>query len=439
MFERLTGALQRALKRLRGQGVLTPEDLRKGLREIRLALLEADVNYKVVRELLSRVEKRALSEEVQRSIAPGRKLEAVLFEELVRILGERREALRLEGKRPVVMLVGVEGSGKTTACAKLAVYLSKRGRRPALVGTDTRRPAAGEQLRQLAEKVGVPCITPEEGEEPWETARRAFKALPGCDCFLLDTAGRMHLEGDLLYELKRLKEEVKPLEMLLVLDAVTGQDAVNIAQRFNEEVGVTGFILTKMDSDARGGAAISIRWVTGRPIKFISSSERPEVPLEEFDPERMAKRIMGWGDVEGLMERAEQLVDEEVERRIEEKARKGRFDLEDLREQLRQLRRPGVLDQLKQLLPGWLRPQGPLEQLGLDERKIRRMEAIINSMTPQERRHPEILNASRKRRIARGSGTTVQEVNELLRYYRQVKAMMEQVAKWEGKFRGLSK
>lgn len=438
MFERLTGALQRTLKRLRGEGILTSEKVKEGLREIRLALLEADVNYKVVKELLSRVEGRALSEEVQRSFAPGRKLEAVFFEELTKVLGGRREPLRLEGSRPVVMFVGIEGSGKTTACAKLAAYLKRQGRRPALVGTDTRRPAAGEQLRQLAEKVGVLCVTPKREEEPWETARRAMGALPGCDCFLLDTAGRMHVEEELLEELFRLKEEVKPSEVLLVLDAVTGQDAVNIAQRFDETVSLTGFVLTKLDSDARGGAALSIRWVTGKPIKFVSSSERPEVPLEEFDPEGMARRVLGWTDVEGFMERVEVLVDEEVEKRIEERLRKGKFDLEDLREQLRQLRKPGVLDQLKQLLPGWLRPaESPLE--GLEERKIKRMEAIINSMTSQERSQPEILNASRKRRIAIGSGTTVQEVNELLRYYRQVKAMMEQVARRERKLKSLLK
>jgi len=435
LFDRLTGSLQKALRRLRGEGLLTPERIREGLREIRLALLEADVNYRVVRELLARVEERALSEEVQRSFAPGRKLEAVLFEELRRVLGERREPLRLEGERPVAMLVGVEGSGKTTACAKLAVYLKRRGRKPALVGTDTRRPAAGEQLRQLAERVGVPCLTPKGGEEPWEAVRRAKEALSGCDCFVLDTAGRMHVEEELLEELRRLKGEARPEEVLLVLDATTGQDAVNIARRFDEAIGVTGFVLTKLDSDTRGGAAISIRWVTGKPIKFASSSERPEVPLEEFDPEGMARRIMGWADVEGLMGKAEELVEGEAGRRVEERVRRGEFDLEDLREQLRQLRRPGVLEQLRQFLPPWLRPPSPLEQMGLDERKIRRMEAIINSMTPQERRHPEILNASRKKRIAKGSGTTVQEVNELLRYYRQVRAVVEQVARWEGKFK----
>ncbi len=423
MFEGLTEKLEKAFQGLKDKGKLGPDDVKRGLREVRLALLEADVNYKVVKSFLNRVEVRALSSEVLESLTPFQQLVKIVYEELVETLGKKAEGLNLNGKPAVVMLVGLQGSGKTTTCAKLAYYLRKKGHNPMLASVDVYRPAALDQLQTLAEKINVPCFPASPSDKPVDIALSAVKTAKekGRDVLILDTAGRLHIDEALMNELVELKSRLNPQEVLLVADAMMGQEAVNMAQTFHERVGLTGIILTKIEGDARGGAALSIREVTGVPIKFLGVGEKVEA-LEVFHPERLASRILGMGDVLTLIEKAQEVFDQKRARELEKKIKRLQFDLEDLREQLQQIKKLGSFKDVLSFLPGI---GSKINQLPFNEKEIVKIEAIINSMTKEERRNPKIINASRKRRIARGSGTTVQDVNRLLRQYEEMLEMMK--------------
>ncbi len=438
MFESLSEKLQGVFDRLGQRGVLREEDVKAVLREIRLALLEADVNYKVVKDFTARVKEKAVGEEVSRALNPAQQVVKIVHEELVRTLGEPGR-LDLSGRPPhVLMLVGLQGSGKTTTVAKLARYLREQGHFPLMVAADIYRPAAIDQLERLGEQLGLPVYA-ERGAEPVAIARHGVEEANrrGADVVILDTAGRLQIDETMMAELEAIREAVKPKEVLLVADAMTGQEAVNIAQGFHERVGLTGLILTKVDGDARGGAAISMREVTGVPIKFLGTGEKIEA-LEPFHPDRLASRILGMGDVLTLIEKAERTYDQQEAARLEQKLRKGEFDLEDFLQQLRQLRKMGPLGDLLGMVPGGGKL---LRQTNVSdeemERAMKRTEAIILSMTPEERRKPKILNGSRKRRIARGSGTTVTEVNQLLKQYRQMQKLFKQLGRSK-KGRGLS-
>ncbi|OAQ20833.1 signal recognition particle protein [Thermosulfurimonas dismutans] len=424
MFENLSERLEGVFQRLRGKGKLTKDDVERGLREVRLALLEADVNYRVVKNFVDRVRERALGAEVLESLTPAQQLIKIVHEELIRTLGETPAPLDLGGSRPVpILLVGLQGSGKTTTAAKLALFLRKKGHRPYLVPADVYRPAAIDQLKTLAERVGVPVYDTDPTDNPVEIAKKALaeaKAL-GRDVAIIDTAGRLHIDEAMMTEAAAIKETVSPREVLLVADAMTGQDAVNIAKSFHEKVGLTGVILTKVEGDARGGAALSIREVTGCPIKFIGTGEKLEA-LEVFYPDRLASRILGMGDVLTLIEKAQEAFDLKKARELQEKLRRREFTLEDLREQIKQMRKLGSMQEVFSLLPGIGKK---IKEMPFDEKELVRMEAIINSMTRQERLNPRIINASRKRRIARGSGTTVQEVNKLLKSYEEMRKLLK--------------
>ena len=434
MFESLSEKFEKIFRKLRGRGILTESDLKAALKEVKFALLEADVHYKVAKEFIKGIEERALGKEVLRSLTPAQQVMKIVHEEMTRILGGDSPAtLDLSGPRPMaLMLVGLQGSGKTTTAAKLALHLRRRGRRPYLVPVDPYRPAAAEQLRRLAASIEVDCYLPQEGEASQEIVQNA-KALAqkaGFDVMIFDTAGRLHIDEGLMRELVEIKEMLHPREVLLVADAMTGQDAVNLAKGFNDFLGITGVILTKMEGDARAGAALSILQVTGRPIKFIGTGERLEA-LEVFHPSRIASRILGMGDLMTLIERAEAAYREEEEVKA---PRYEEFTLEDFRKHLRYLRKMGSLEELLKMIPGLGRLRGAVS-LSLSEREIIHMEAIINSMTKDERRRPSIINGSRRRRIARGSGTSVQEVNRLLRQYEMTKKLLRQLQR--GGRRGL--
>lgn len=424
MFQSLSERLERALSGFKDKGKLSPDDVKKGLREIRLALLEADVNYRVVKDFLSRVEARALSSEVLESLTPFQQIVKIVYDELVTTLGGKAQGLNLTGKPSVILLAGLQGSGKTTTAGKLARYLKKKGHNPLLVSTDVYRPAAIEQLKILASKIDVPFVEADPSEKPLQIAERALKQAKetGRDVLIVDTAGRLHIDEALMEELVSLKEFLKPSEVLLVADAMMGQDAVNVAKTFHERVNLTGVILTKIEGDARGGAALSIKEVTGCPIKFLGVGEKIDA-LEVFHPDRLASRILGMGDMLTLIEKAQEAFDLKKAKELEKKIKKLDFDLEDLREQIQQMKKLGSLRDILGFLPGIGKK---IDSLPIDEKELIKMEAILNSMTPQERRNPHIINASRKRRIARGSGTTVQDVNKLLRSFEEMKALMKQ-------------
>ena len=427
MFESLTRKLQEVFQKLARKGYLTEADVDSALREVRLALLEADVHYQVVKDFLAKVRERAVGAEVMKSLTPAQQVVKIVYEELVKVLGEG-EKLNLVGKPPyVIMLVGLQGSGKTTTAAKLALKLRKEGHVPLLVAADTRRPAAITQLEVLGRQLDIPVYKGEPSlPAPQICANAVNKARSDYNTVvILDTAGRLHIDDELMKELEEVKRATSPAEILLVADAMTGQDAVRVAQEFHRRLGLTGLILTKLDGDARGGAAISMRAVTGVPIKFIGVGEKLHA-LEEFHPDRLASRILGMGDVLTLIEKAQEVMDQEKALKASEKMLKGEFTLEDFLVQIKELKKLGPISQLLELIPGFssLAREIPLE---LTDRQLKRVEAIINSMTPEERRHPEIINASRKRRIAKGSGTTVQEVNELLVQFRQVQKMMKEM------------
>ncbi len=432
MFDTLSGRLGDIFAKLKRRGVLTEADVDSALREVRVALLEADVALPVVKDFIAGVRERAVGAEVLRSVTPGQMVIKVVHDHLVEMLGEAAEGINLAAPAPVpVLLVGLQGSGKTTTAAKLGYRLTQRERKKVLMASlDVYRPAAQRQLAVLGEQAGVATLPVVEGQEPVAIARRALEAarLGGYDVVLLDTAGRLHVDDALMEEAAAVREAVRPIETLLVADAMTGQDAVNVADAFHRRVGLTGIVLTRVDGDARGGAALSMRAVTGCPIKLIGVGEKLDA-LEAFHPDRIAGRILGMGDIVSLVEKVQETIETETADRLAEKMKKGELDLDDMAAQLRQLRRMGGLGGIAGLLPGVGKLQEQLAGARIDERAIRRQEAIIQSMTPLERRRPKIIQASRKRRIAAGSGTSVQEVNRLLKQYATMNKMMKKMGK----------
>ena len=437
MFENLTGKLQAVFRRLGKRGVLREEDVNAILREIRLALLEADVHYKVVKDFVGRVRERAVGSEVTRSLTPAQQVVKIVHEELVETLGEPGR-LKLQGSAPyVIMLVGLQGSGKTTTVAKMARHLRQGGHLPLMVAGDTYRPAAITQLEVLGRQLELPVYSGGQQASPARICADGVREgrRRGCDVIVLDTAGRLQIDQKMMDELEAVQKATRPVETLLVADAMTGQEAVSIAAGFHERIGLTGLVLAKMDGDARGGAAISMRTVTGVPIKFLGTGEKADA-LEVFHPDRLASRILGMGDVLTLIERAEAAFDEEQAQRVERKLREASFDLEDFLDQLRQIKKMGPLSQILEMVPGMSRLAEGASLEGADQ-QFKRVEAIILSMTPGERRSPRMLNGSRKRRIARGSGTTVQEVNALLGQFRQMQRLIKQMGKGKGRMRGM--
>jgi signal recognition particle subunit SRP54 len=437
MFENLTDKLQAVFKRLGSRGILREADVDQVLREIRLALLEADVHYKVVKDFVGRVRERAIGIEITKSLSPAQQVIKLVHEELIETLGDPGR-LGLTGQAPyVLMLVGLQGSGKTTMVAKLARHLKQGGHWPLMVAGDTYRPAAITQLEVLGRQMEMPVHSEHQQVPPPEICANGLREARrrGYDVVILDTAGRLQIDQDMMGELEAIKKAVQPVETLLVADAMTGQEAVNVASGFDRRIGLTGLILTKVDGDARGGAAISMRAVTGVPIKFLGTGEKVDA-LEVFHPDRLASRILGMGDVLTLIERAEAAFDQEQAERMERKLREASFDLEDFLEQFQQVRQMGPLSQILEMVPGMGRMTNEISP-EVTDRQFKRVEAIILSMTPEERRHPRILNASRKRRVARGSGTTVQEVNALLKQFRQMQQMMKQLGRGKGGMRGL--
>ena len=431
MFESLSEKLDGVFKKLRGHGKLTEKNVQEALKEVRMALLEADVNFKVVKDFIQSVEQRAVGQEVMASLTPAQQLIKIVKEEITSLMGGEEQKIQLSGSPPVpIMLVGLHGCGKTTTAAKLARYFQEKRKRPFLVPADVYRPAAIEQLQKLGEELKVDFYRPEPSQMPLDICLKArdFALKGGYDLMLIDTAGRLHIDEALMLELREIKASIKPKEVLLVADAMTGQDAVNIAKNFNERLGVDGIILTKMDGDARGGAALSIKSVTQKPIKFIGVGEKLDA-LEAFYPDRMASRILGMGDVFTLIEKAEAAFDEKKAKDLEKKIRKDSFSLEDFRDQLQQVRKMGSLESIMSMIPGLPKKMKGVGGLDFDERELVRVEAIINSMTPRERTNSMIINGSRRLRIARGSGTSVQEVNQLLKRYAQVRKMMKQFTK----------
>ncbi len=425
LFPNLANKIQDTFQRLRGKGKLTERDLDEALREVRLALLEADVNFKVVKGFLSSVKERSLGHEVLKSITPGQQIVKIVHEEMTKLMGGGVSRLEIKETPACIMLVGLQGSGKTTTAAKLARHLSKQ-HRPLLVAADIYRPAAVKQLQVLGESLSLPVFSMGEAN-PVDIARasREKARKEGRDLILLDTAGRLHIDEAMMQELQDIKEAVKPAEILLVVDAMTGQDAVNIAGSFHERLGITGVILTKVDGDTRGGAALSVKAVTGCPIKFVGLGEKTEA-FEPFHPDRFASRILGMGDVISLVEKAQATLDTEKAREMEKKIFSKTFSLEDFKEQLQQVRSMGPLDELLDMIPGAGKMNKAMKNIKVDEKELSRIEAIINSMTPGERQNPEIIGNSRKRRIAAGSGTRVQDVNQLLKQFTQMRKMMKQ-------------
>jgi signal recognition particle subunit SRP54 len=437
MFEELSEKLDGVLGRFKQRGVLTEPMIREGLREVRRVLLEADVNLKLVRDFLGRVEERALGQQVLKSVAPGQQIVKIVHEELVRLLGDKPEPLKIAPVLPtVILLAGLQGSGKTTTAAKLAKRLAREGRQPLLAALDVYRPAAIDQLESLGQQVNVPVFSDRTEKDVVKLARRALEQARTNRnrALILDTAGRLQIDDDLMTELKRVQEATGPVEVLLVVDAMIGQEAVRIAQGFHEAIGLTGVVLTKMDGDARGGAALSIRGMTGVPIKFVGVGERPD-GLEVFDPGRMAGRILQQGDVVGLVERAQAAFDDDEARKLERKvAREGKFDLEDFLMVMRQMQKMGPLEGLLKMVPGVNKKA--LKGAKVDPKQMKHVEAIILSMTPKERRRPDLLNGSRRLRIAKGSGRPVQEVNRLMDQFKQMQKLMKQM-KSSGMMRGM--
>ncbi|WP_017753699.1 signal recognition particle protein [Calidifontibacillus oryziterrae] len=427
-FEGLADRLQNTIQRIRGKGKVTEEDVAEMMREVRLALLEADVNFKVVKDFVKRVKERAVGQEVMKSLTPGQQVIKVVQEELTELMGGHQSKIAVSNRPPtVVMMVGLQGAGKTTTTGKLSNLLRKKyNRNPLLVAADIYRPAAIKQLETLGKQLNIPVFSLGDQVSPIEIAKQAISKAKEehHDYVLIDTAGRLHIDEALMEELKQIKELTNPDEIFLVVDAMTGQDAVNVAQSFNEQLGLTGAVLTKLDGDTRGGAALSIKAVTNIPIKFVGMGEKLD-QLEDFHPERMASRILGMGDVLTLIEKAQASVDEQKAKELEEKMRTMSFTFDDFLEQLAQVKSMGPLDELLGMLPGAGKIKG-LKDLKVDEKQLSHVEAIIQSMTKQEKINPEIINGSRKKRIAKGSGRSVQEVNRLLKQFEDMKKMMKQ-------------
>jgi len=434
MFEEITEKFESLFKKIRGQARITEANISETMRDIRRVLLEADVNYKVVKDFTDRVQQKAIGQEVLKSITPGQMLIKIIYDELVSLMGSTRADIKFSPVPPtVIMVVGLQGSGKTTFCAKLANHLKHKGRHPLLVAGDVHRPAAVEQLKQLGEQIQIPVFAMDSEFDAVKIAKNGveFAKKNYRDVVIVDTAGRMHIDEEMMREVEMVKEAIKPNEILFVVDAMTGQEAVNVAKEFNDRLNFDGVVLTKLDGDARGGAALSIKAVTGKPIKFVSAGEKLDA-IEPFYPHRMASRILGMGDIITLVEKAQKQVDEEKAKKLEEKLKKNQFTLEDFREQIREIRKMGPLKEILSMIPGL---GSSLKSVDIDEKELIKIEAIINSMTPEERRKPQIINASRKRRIAMGSGTTVQDVNRLLRQFEEMQKLLKQLNR--GKFKGL--
>ena len=428
VFEGLSEKLQQTFKKLRGRGKLSETDVTEALRDVRLALLEADVNFKVVKDFIAKVKERAVGQEVLGSLTPAQHVIKIVHEELTALMGSTQSRITISSRPPtVVMLVGLQGAGKTTTAGKLAKLLQKQSKRPLLVAADVYRPAAIKQLQVLGEKLEIPVFAKEDNKDPVGIAKAAIEyAISHTrDVVIIDTAGRLHINEELMAELTTIKQTVRPHEILLVADAMTGQDAVTVAEAFNGALGLDGVILTKLDGDARGGAALSIRAVTGRPIKFAGMGEKLEA-LEPFHPDRMASRILGMGDVLSLIEKAQTAIDLDQAKEMEKKLRKEDFTLDDFLDQLRQVRKLGPLDQILGMIPGMGSLKNKLQGAEIDEKELKRTEAIICSMTKKERKDPSIINGSRRKRIALGSGTRVQDVNRLLKQFTEARKMMKQ-------------
>jgi len=433
MFESLSQRLDTVFERLRGKGKITEKDVADAMREVRQALLEADVNFKLVKQFVNHVQERALGQEVLQSLTPAQQVIGIVHDELVEMLGGEdttASKITFAGAPPtIIMLVGLQGSGKTTHAAKLANYFRKQGQKPAMVAADMQRPAAVQQLQQLGRQLDVPVYTEPQGNKPVDICTRAVKWAreQAVTVLILDTAGRLHIDQELMHEVAAIRQRTNPQEVLLAVDAMTGQDAVRVADEFNKSVGLTGLILTKMDGDARGGAALSVRQVTGVPIKFMGTGEKTDA-LEPFFADRLATRILGMGDVMTLIERAREQIDEKQALQLQKKMGSGSFDLEDFLQQMRQVRKMGPISQLLEMIPGMGKAMNsPEMKQALESDHLKTAEAIILSMTPMERRNPDMLNGSRKRRIARGSGTTPQDVNQLLTSFKQSQKMMKQM------------
>ena len=435
MFDALAEKIQSAIGKIAKKGRIDEETLNKGLREIKLALLEADVNYKVVSDFIKGIKEKALGAEVTKGVTAVQQLVKIVNDELVEALGGEAEKLQLKSKPSVILLIGLQGSGKTTTAAKLANYLKKQGKKVLLTSVDIYRPAAMLQLEKLGKQIEVPVYLNQNEKDAVKIAKEALKEAKEeqYDVLIVDTAGRLHIDEEMLEEAKKIKEEITPDEVLFVSDAMTGQEAVNIAKAFDENVGMTGIILTKLDSDARGGVALSVKGVTGKPIKFAGVGEKIE-DFEPFYPDRVASRILGMGDVVSLVEKAQEVIDEKEALSMQEKLLSGDFTLEDFKKQLEMIQKMGPIKQLLKMIPG-LSSQKIMKQLdkAVDDKKLKRIEAIINSMTPEERRNHAIINASRKRRIAKGSGTSVKDVDALLKQFAQAKMMMKQMKKMQKK------
>jgi len=424
-FESLASRLQNAFDRLRGRGKIDEAIVNEAMREVRLALLEADVNFKVVKDFVARVKERAVGQEVMKSLTPGQMVIKIVNEELVQLMGGQVAQLTMAHKPPtVIMMAGLQGAGKTTTTGKLARYLQKQNRKPLMVAGDIYRPAAIKQLQVLGEQLNVPVFSLGDQVSPVEIARQSIQHAKenNFDVVLIDTAGRLHIDEQLMEELRQIRDVAKPDEILLVVDAMTGQDAVNVAESFNNQLELTGVILTKLDGDTRGGAALSVKAVTGKPIKFAATGEKLDA-LEPFHPDRMASRILGMGDVLSLIEKAQAAVDEEKARDMERQMRQGEFTFDMFLESMQQLRNLGPFEEILGMLPGMHKLKG---KMNIDEKQIARVEAIVKSMTKEERANPELLNASRRKRIANGSGTSIQEVNRFIKQFEEMKKMMKQ-------------
>ncbi len=436
-FEGLSSKLQEITRKLRGKARITEADLKEMLREVKLALLEADVNYKIVKDFIATIQEKALGQDVLKSLTPGQQVIKIVKDELEELLGGQESKINFTPNPPtIIMLVGLQGSGKTTTAGKLANILRKQGKKPLLVACDVYRPAAIKQLQVVGSSLGIPVYANENTKDVVHIAKQAVSVAMSKlnDVVILDTAGRLHIDEELMLELKNVKSNVKPHEILLVVDSMTGQDAVNVAQTFNENIGIDGVVLTKLDGDTRGGAALSVKKVTGRPIKFAATGEKLS-DIESFNPERMASRILGMGDVLSIIEKAEEAFDEEEAAKIEEALKKKEFDLDDYLVQLRQVKKMGSFSSLLKMIPG----MANIKDLKVDDKEFVRIEAIICSMTKEEKRNPKLLNASRRIRIAKGSGTTVQQINQFMKSFEMTQKMMKKVQNGKGGLKNMMK